>query len=395
MRRAVAALIATLALVACGSTSPVASHTSPTPVASAASSVTPSASPSPTPFVDPATVPALTGTYGLLYSRTDPGLTYILHLVKADATLAASVSTHWPDLPISCGGNTDTVNIPRPVSASNSHVYFRDGSTIRMVVPPNTSVAVTAVPDSSKVVSVFSVRPDDQKIAVVVIDVSSPTTITTRLYVEDLVGGGHHADIYAASTTKSVTATTLWPMGWHQGNLVLAVAPACTTSLLLGPTEWHVSSPVTAKRVATIKSSGCQLSLWPSPVGVACAQGSGPTTLYDWGGTVLGVTGPGVSDLAVAGTGLSPAGQSIYFSGGSTRIVQLGPGPYATVEGTEVCGWIDEDHLLSTTSVVKFPAETPGNVQVTATATPLPQSAQPDPSTPQTSGCAGRFPGGL
>ena len=389
MRRAVTLLIATLALAACGSTSPAASHTSPSPVAHA----TPS--PSSTPFVDPASVPVLTGTYGLLYSRTDPGLTYVLHLVKADATLAASVSMHWPDLPITCGGNTDTVNIPRPVSATNSHVYFRDGSMIRMVVPPSTSVAVTAVPDSSTVVSVFSVRPDDQKIAVAVIDVSSPTTITTRLYVEDLVGGGHHADIYTASTTKSVTATTLWPMGWHQGNLVLAVAPACNFGTLEGPSEWHVSSAVTAKRVATIKGTSCQMSLWPSPAGVACAQASGTTTLYDWSGKVLGVTGPGVSNLAFSSTGLSPAGQSIYFSGGLTRIVQLGPGPFATVEGTEACGWIDEDHLLSTISVIKFPAETPGNVQVTTTATPLPQSAQPDPSTPQTSGCAGRFPGAL
>jgi hypothetical protein len=346
-------------------------------------------------LVDPASFPKLTGPYGLLYSRSPNGGTWLLHLVKSDATIAATVGMEWNGSAILCTGNADQVNIPPPVSASNGHVYLRDGSAIRMVVPPSTKVDVTTVPDGKSVVSMFSIRPDDQRIAVVVIDTSSSTTITSRLYVEDLVGRGHHADIFTASAPKSSTATMLWPMGWHQNNLVLGVVPACSLGLLGAPTEWHVSSPVTANRVATIKGSGCHMSVWPSPAGVACLQDSGTTTLYDWSSKVVGVTGPG-TDFTVSGSGLSPAGQSIYFSdGGATRIIQLGPGPYATLQGQAACGWIDEDHLLSTVAVMQFPAETPGNVQVTATVTPLPQIAQPDPSTPQTSGCAGRFPGGL
>ena len=392
MRKAIALLIATLGLVACGSTSLTASNSSPSPVVHATPTLTQSASP--LSLVDPASFPKLTGAYGLLYSRTPSGGPYFLHLVKSDATLAATVGWQRGDYAISCAGNTDAVNIPPPVSASNGHVYLREGSAIRMVIPPSTKVDVTTVPDSYTQVSMFSVRPDDQKIAVIVVDTSSPTTITTRLYVEDLVGGGHHADIYSASASKSGTPTTLWPMGWHQGNLVLAVVKACISGQREAPTEWHVSSPVTATRVATIKGSNCQMSFWPSPAGVACSQGSAATTLYDWGGKVVGVTGPGLA-FTVSSTGLSPAGQSIYFSGGDTRIVQLGPGPYTTLQGHEACGWIDEDHLLSTDAVIQFPAETPGNVQVVATTAPLPQRAQPDPSTPQTSGCAGRFPGGF
>ena len=117
----------------------------------------------------------------------------------------------------------------------------------------------------------------------------------------------------------------------------------------------------------------------------------GVTTLYDWTGKVISVTGPGSQDAGSA-TGLSPAGQSIFFSTSGvgvpvpgTRIVQLGPGPYATVQGHAACGWIDEDHLLAGDAVIQFPAETPGNLQVTANVTVLAASGQ----------CAGRFPGGL
>jgi len=389
MRGAIALLIGTLGLMACSSASPTASI--PSPVAHTTPTLTASADPSARP--DPASFPKLTGVYGLLYSLTSVGR--LLHLVRTDATLAASVSMQWNGQSILCAeATTNVVNIPPPVSASDGHVYFREGSAIRMVVPPSTKVDVTTVPNSSSVISMFSVRPDDQKIAVVVVDTSSPTAVTTRLYVEDLVGGGHHADIYSTSAPKSSNPTTLWPMGWHQGNLVLAVAPACVGGPRAGPTEWHVSSAVTANRVATIKGSNCQMSIWPSPAGVACGQGSAPTTLYDWGGKVAGVTAPGIS-FTISDLGLSPAGRSVYFMGGGTRIVQLGPGPYATVDNHAACGWIDEDHLLSIDAVIQFPAETPGNVEVRTTATALPQSAQPDPSTSASSGCAGRFPGGL
>src|SRR6266851_1067460 len=199
---------------------------------------------------------------------------------------------------------------------------------------------------------------------------------------------------------------TLWPMGWHQGNLVLAVVHACIFSLTEPPTEWHVSNATTATRVATIKGSGCVMSTWPSPAGVACADNMGATTLYDWGGKAVAATGPGIVtgpgiQIVGSNTALSPAGKSIFFSNGrvgpgsATRIVQLGPGPYTTVADHAACGWIDEDHLLSTDAVITFHAETPGNLQMTAVVTPLPGSALPAQSTPGSSSCAGRFPGGL
>ncbi len=373
-----------LVAAACGGT-PTASTS---PSGSASGSATTSALPSTTvsATAPPSPVPKLTGTYGILYSAG------YLELVKPDASIAARTPMQWSGL--DCSPSHDAVNLEPPVSASNSQVYFRDGGKIQMVVPPDGAADVTTVSNSPTVVSFFSVSPDDARIAVVVVDVTSSTTISTRLYVEDLRGGGHHAEIYSASAPKTGNPTALWPMGWRGGNLVLAVVHACTFEPVgLHPLEWHVSSATTAARVATIKTTNnCILSGWPSPAGVACAQPSGATTLYDWSDKTLGVTGPGVS-FDGSDTSLSPAGQSIFFSTGvgigvttpATRLVQLGPGPYATLQGYAACLWIDEDHLLAPNAVISFAAETPGNVQVTAGVTAL----------ANTGNCAGRFPGGL
>jgi hypothetical protein len=323
----------------------------------------------------------LSGPYGLLIVGGS------LELIKPDGSVAATAPVTFSGL--TCTGS-DAVNIPAPVSATSDQVYFRDGGKIRMVTPPNGAVDVTTVPNGPSVVSFFSVSPDDQRIAVVVEDVSAASTMSIKLYVEDLHGAGHHADIYSTVVPKGKGPTGLWPMGWHQGLLVLAAVTACTLEPVgLYPAEWHVSNATTAVRVTTIKGTNCQLSTWPSPVGVGCADPNGVTTMYDWSNKVLGVTGPGTQFNGLD-TGLSPAGKSIYFATAglappATRLVQLGPGPYATVQGHSACAWIDEDHLLTPDAVIQFPAETPGNVQVNTTVTSLGQAGV----------CAGRFPGGL
>lgn len=282
-----------------------------------------------------------------------------------------------------------------PVSASNDQVYFRDGDTsIRRVVPPSSAADVTTVPGSANVASFFSVSPDNQKIAVLVEDLSAATTISLRLYVEDLVGHGHHADIFNTIQPKGKTGTTLWPMGWHAGALVLALVTACTFEPAgLTPSEWHVSNASNAVRIATIKTSNCVLSFFPSPAGVGCSGTGGTTSTYGWDGKLIGVPMPGVPGFDYAGTELSPTGNSILFGvrfgigspPPATRFFQLGPGPYATVQGHSACLWIDEEHALASDAVIGFPANSPCNCQVNTTVSPLPQSGV----------CAGRFPGGL
>jgi hypothetical protein len=386
MRRFAVALLSLVA-VACGAAPTASSPSSQAVDTTPAGSGTATASETAAPAPSPSSVPSLTGgPFGILYSAGN------LELVKPDASIAASVPMQWSGL--DCSASHDAVNLQPPVSATDHQVYFRDGGKIRLVVAPNDAQDVTTVPNSATVVSFFSVSPDDRRIAVVVVDVTSATVLSTRLYVEDLRGGTHHADIYSTSASKTGNPTTLWPMGWHGGNLVLAVVHACTFEPVgLSPLEWHVSSAATAARVATIKSTNsCVLSTWPTAGGVACVQPGGATTLYDLSGKTLGVTGPGTS-FDGQDSSLSPHGHSVFFSTGvgigvttpATRLVQLGPGPYATLSGYAACLWIDEDHLLAPNAVISFASETPGNVQVTAGVTALPQSGV----------CAGRFPGGL
>jgi hypothetical protein len=377
MRRCAFLLATAVLMLACGGSSQTGTH-SPSPSKSPSPSSSAATTPSPHP---------LTGAYGLILSAGT------LQLIKTDGSIAATAPVAGPSARY-CSTQQDALNGAPPVSASNDQVYFRDGDVkIRMLVPPAGAVDVTTVPGGSNTVSFFSVSPDDQRIAVLVEDLSGASSIGLRLYVEDLVGGGHHSDIYTTNTPKGKTGTTLWPMGWHQGALVLAVVPACLFEAVgLAPTEWHVSNAINGTRLATIRGTNCVLSTSPSAAGVGCMDPQGVTTLYDWAGKVVSVTGPGIQG-AGSTTGLSPAGQSIFFSTGislgqstpTTRIVQLGPGPYTTLQGHAACGWIDEDHLLAGDAVIQFPAETPGNVEVTAAATPLEASGQ----------CAGRFPGGL
>jgi hypothetical protein len=380
MRRGAILLLTVLLVLSCGGSPPSSTHS---PSANASSSPTSSVAPTSSPSAGP-----LTGTYGLILSAGT------LQLVKPDATVTATVPIATPSVQF-CSSAHDGALLEPPVSTTTDEVYFRDGDTkIRMVVPPASAADVTTVPGGPTTISFFSVSPDDQRIAVLVEDLSGASSIGERLYVEDLHGGGHHVDIYSTTTPKSKSGSTLWPMGWHQGALVLAVVPACTFEPAgLTPSEWHVANASTAARMATIRATNCTLSYWPSAGGVGCTDSNGVTTIYDWTGKVLSVTGPGSSGSGYTVSSVSPAGQSILFATGAgvgaptpaTGIVQLGPGPYAMVPGHAACIWIDEDHLLAPDAVIQFPAETPGNVKVTAGVTALSASGV----------CAGRFPGGL
>ncbi len=400
MRRT--ALLATISalLAACAQTPAASIHVGASPSsassASASGAGSPTASPRGAPSAAASGIPTpapvvapLTGNYGILFASGN------IELIKADGSIAAT-ATITPSSVQYCSSNNDGAMLAPPASASNHQVYFRDGDTrIRRLNPGTGATDVTTVPGNSTTVSFFSVSPDDQRIAVVVEDLSGATTIGLRLYVEDLAGHGHHADIYTTSQPKGKTGTTLWPMGWHNGTLVLAVVVACTFEPAgLTPSSWHVSNATTAVRIATINASGCTLSYWPSPAGVACVNyTSGATTLYNWAGNVTAGTGPGQTGQNFTQTGLSPAGNSIFFATGAgigapapaTGIVQLGPGPYATVQGHMACAWIDEDHLLAPDGVIQFPAETGGNVRVQTTFTPFTAPGI----------CGGRFPGGL
>src|SRR5487761_868105 len=190
MRRRATVLTLALIVLSCGGSTPASHSPSPSAPASAA------ASPSPSPSAGP-----LTGAYGLILSAGD------LQLIKTDATVVADVPVATATTQF-CSAQHDAVVAPPPVSASSDEVYFRDGDTkIRQVVPPGSAVDVTTVPGGPTTVSFFSVSPDDLRIAVLVEDLSAPTSTGLRLYVEDLRGGSHHSDIYTATTPKDKTGS--------------------------------------------------------------------------------------------------------------------------------------------------------------------------------------------
>ena len=338
---------------------------------------TPRTSPSSSPAASPSTSPTaypLSGTFGLILSAGT------LFLINPDATEAASVSVAAPSVQ-SCVKGMAAVLQP-PVSASNEQVYFRDGDTkIRMVVPPSSSVDVTTVPGDANTISFFSVSPDDKRIAVLVEDLSAAAAIKLRLYVEDLHGAGHHIDIFTSTITKGQGETTLWPMGWYQGRLVLAVWAACTFQKVPNPKEWHVVDAANATRWATIGSAGCVPDAWPSPAGAACFDPSdgGHVRVSDWTGKLSATL---LTD--VGATELSPSGRLVAEGSGGgpgnpspkTTMLNIDGSGVVASPGHVGCLWMDEGHVLAPDAVISYPS---------GAATALAQSGQ----------CAGRFPGGL
>lgn len=361
MRRRAPLLTIAFLLLSCGGSSPSASQSpraSPTSVASS-----PSAGP-------------LSGVYGLVLSAG------VLQLIKTNASVAAEVPVATASAQ-SCSQQHDAIVAPPPVSASNDEVYFRDGDNkIRQVVPPRSAVDVTTVPGGPNVISFFSVSPDDQQIAVLVEDVSSGTEISERLYVEDLHGGGHHVDIYSTHVPKDKRGTTLFPMGWHQGRLVLAVWAACTFESGLTPNEWHVVDASTGIRQATIGSPSCFPGVWPSPAGAACVDSSatGHVRVFDWEGklTATLVTNVGATELSPSGRLLAQGFVARGPDNPPPMTIMLGVdgSGVVTSPGHLGCLWMDDSHVLAQDAVIAYPSGA-----VTALA--------------QGGACAGRFPGGL
>jgi hypothetical protein len=278
------------------------------------------------------------------------------------------------------------------VSASNNKVYFLDGDTkIRSLTPSGQIADVTTVPGSANLVSSFSVSPDDQRIAVVVEDFSALPTINLQLYVEDLLGGGHHSVIYTTTFEQGKAGTNLWPLGWHKASLILAVVSACSFEPVPWPLAWHIVDSATAIRQFSVGNSGCLPGWWPSPAGFTCFDfAKSKTNLYDWsgnletsvavaadrGGTPALSLGGEVFSMADGGGFGNPApSTTIYISsGGETLNPQAQP-----IRGAMACLWIDNTALLAPGAVIKYPPPPDGAI------------------VPQTSGsrCAGRFPGGL
>lgn len=362
-------LTSAVLIAACGgSGSNAASSPSPkaTVRASPATSPHTSASPGASPMASPAPV---VGAFGVLVSPLT-GDTYNVSLIAVDGKVVGSAQPSSPTT-VTCGDASAAV-LPAPVSASNSRLYYLDAQgVVRFLTPKGETGRATTVPAGGQRRSMFTVSPDDQRIAVVVNDYTA-SGASTRLYVEDLNGGANHLDLFSETG-----AYTLWPMGWHAPSLVVAKVPACTQGGgfgCCGPLELHVVDAATAVRTVTIGGPTCIIGGPSTPFGAVCESATTGVRVLNWSGTL-------VRTVATPGTGpvyLSPDGQHLAYSTDATT---------TTIEGgssikMDVCGWIDSTHVLSGGDAQHQPRI--GNI---ATAAVIPVAAQ--------GVCAGRLPGGL
>jgi len=338
------------------------------PAASSSRQSSPSANPSGSP-----TPVQVTSAFAVLVSPVST-TSYTVSLVGIDGRVVASQQASTPGA-VSCA-NAAAAVVPPPVSTSDTRVYFMDAQGIvRFLAPNGDAGRATTVPIGAAQRSMFAVSPDDQRIAVIVDDFTS-SGATTRLYLEDLNGGGNHVDVFSESG-----AYTLWPTGWHgTNNLVVAKVPACTQGggpFSAGPQEFHVVDPRTALRRFTVGGPTCVIAGPPSPAGAVCEDTAAfaQANVVSWTGTTsrsLTIAGPTLAYL-------SPNGSQVALVGSVGTVIQESSRQFA---GMQACGWIDDTHVFSGGDTQLQPRVgdvTNGNV--------VPIAAQGD--------CAGRIPGGL
>ena len=276
--------VATLAS-ACGGGG---SGSAPSPSSSPTATAGPQESPSPGPSALPAE-----GAYGVLVDPSS-GTTYDVSLVGADGKLSVGAAASIP-APVKCADGS-VAALPPPVSTSSSRAYFMDAEGIvRSLAPGGQPARATTVPvGTAHRRSTFAVSPDDKRIAVVVIDFNAGGAATS-LYVEDLKGGANHKVIF---TERG--AFTLWPMGWHSTDLVVAKVPVCaqgTGPFCCGPQELYVIDASTAARKVTLGGPTCIIAGPPSAGGSIC-ETDAQANVLDW---------PGATTRSFAIQGQSPA----------------------------------------------------------------------------------------
>ncbi|GAC1507056.1 MAG: hypothetical protein NVS1B3_07160 [Candidatus Dormibacteraceae bacterium] len=302
------------------------------------------------------------------------GSSYTVSLVGIDGRVVASSIAGAPVRP-ACT-NAAAAVVPLPISSSDTRVYFMDNKGVVNFLGANGDAGrATIVPASTPTRrSLFAVSPDDQRIAVIVLEFNS-SGASTRLYVEDLNGGGNHLELFSQAGPF-----TLWPTGWHgTNNLVLAKAPACVQEggpFALGPQEFHVVDPGTAVRRFTVGSPTCVIVGPPSQAGALCeGQPFQVATIYDWTNKQIGAFPIGNPTPAL----LSPDGKLVAVLGDSNTTTIF---PTSTTVNLVACGWIDDTHVLSagdTQRQARVGDATSGKV--------VPVAALGE--------CAGRIPGGL
>jgi len=266
---------------------------------------------------------------------------YDLSLVFGDGRVVGPVSARLRTVRPAAGSIVAALPV---VSSSDSRVYFLDGDTdVRFLARDGSQGAAARVPGGLHTESAFAVSADDRRLAVATLDASADPA-TMRLSVEDLAGGGEHVDLPAP------TDSVLWPVGWHAGQLVVAVGSAPTRNVADNPYGtfggYRLLDPATGARLATID---CDPAGALTPAGTACLGGSPALAVTDFSGRAHSFDlGPGAS--AVVSAAESPDGDLVAICCISQQL-QLWDLTTDTVRGLgpadgTAYGWVDATHLL-------------------------------------------------
>jgi len=300
---------------------------------------------------------------GVLVANVQATRQYDVALVDGTGGIVAvtRVATR-ADIEISSGRGGGAMSMPLPpVSASRTRVYFLDGDRrVRSLAPDGTIASVTTVPGNVHAHATFAVSPDDRRIAVGVLTYSDASTsangtririhngaTSTRIYVEDL-RGGHRVELFRSDSAYE------WPVAWHNGALVLAVAQlpgaqSGSPNPYFAYDGYHVVDASSGRRLAALcagRDNDQVFAYGPLvPPGTLCIRGANQTPYVDdWTGGRRRLPGAPTSYTAI----LAPDGRRFADVNGGGHIVIETANGARTVTGLKAAplGWIDPTHLV-------------------------------------------------
>ncbi len=262
-------------------------------------------------------------------------------------------------------------------STSNSRLYYLDGDDeVRYVERDGTRGSVAHVPGGAHSQSAFAVSPDDRRIAVVAVDYSSSPAVT-RLYVEDLARSANHVEL------PYPVGANVWPVGWHAGQLVVALGSPPAQSVAGNPygtfAGYLLIDPTSGSRLGAL---ACNPAGPLAPTGSACLVGG--LHVEDFSGRRQS---PNTAPASVVSAAEAPDGAHVAFCCGDGRLQvwDVADGSVASLGAADSpeYGWIDESHLLVSDRAAPHP-----RVLDIATGSSLPVAAAPGR-------VVARVPGGL
>jgi hypothetical protein len=291
--------------------------------------------------------------------RTAAGtLVYHLAVVSATGHVLRRVSAAAPSL---------AAHLPR-FSVAGQDVYFLDGdSDVRVLHNTGTVAAVRRLPGSARDRVIFSVSPDERRLAYSVIHIGPPPTCppdgppcnpivaSVELRVGNLDGSGQ---------PELLGSSGEYPVGWLGGRLIVATGgPVFVQNLgeqnpyfasgyrlidLGGPTEGSSIGGACA-------SPGGALTGPVSKAGTACVRGTTVQRL-DWANhspVTLGDVSPSMQPVAALSPDGARAAVATFGDRGQPDRLKIVTGGKTTDTGFVglAAGWFDDGSLL----YVKYP----------------------------------------